>query len=227
MHEFRLSNLRQKALGEEVSETLRAAILEGQLPPGARLVEVDLAEELGVSRGPVRDALRRLEADRLVVSTPRKGSSVAVFSRQDVEEIYSLRAALEGVGARWLTSRLSDDAYSRLYDALEKMSIRASESASWASLMESDLEFHRLLAELSGHGRLYDAWKHIQPQIQFIMHTMPDVYEDTNEVIGWHESMLQALRSGDGAAAEATIRSHIEDAAERILRQWPKSEVAE
>ncbi len=226
-----MSNLRQKALGEEVSETLRAAILEGHLPPGARLVEVDLAEELGVSRGPVRDALRRLEADRLVVSTLRRGSSVAVFSRQDVEEIYSLRAALEGVGARWLASWLSDDAYSRLYDALETMSIRARESASWASLMESDLEFHRLLAELSGHGRLYEAWKHIQPQIQFIMHTMPDVYEDTNELIGWHENMLRALRSGDGAAAETAIRGHIQDAAERILRQWPetgpKGEVAE
>lgn len=213
-----MPKLSRRALGEEVSETLRAAILSGQLGPGERLIEEELAEYMGVSRGPIREALRQLEADRLVVTSPRRGSFVAVFSRQDVDEIYSLRAVLEGVGARWLAERMTDEAAAQLGEALERMK---SVVHSPIEVRDSDLEFHRLVAELSTHKRVYEAWRHIQPQIQLLFHAGTKLYRDPAEMVSWHERMFEALRARDADQAEGIIRAHIQDAAARLLASWP------
>lgn len=216
-HKYRLGAVDRRALGDEVSITLRAAIISGTLAPGARLIEADLSDELGVSRGPIRDALRNLEADRLVVTSPRRGSTVAVFSRADVEEIYSLRAALEGVGARWLARRMSPEREATLWTLLDSMRAATNEQQ---VLMERDLEFHRTIAMLSDHRRVFEAWRHMQPQIEFLMHGPGDVYPDKDEMIAWHQRTVEALVARDAAAAEQTVRDHILDAAARVLSVW-------
>lgn len=217
---YELGTLGQRALGDEVSQRLRSAIVSGKLAPGSRLVESAIAADLGVSRGPVRDALRKLESEGLVITNPRRGSTVAEFSYHDIQEVYSLREVLEGLAARLLAERITDDLGRQLTDAYSERKKAISDPE---KLRASDAKFHRRIVELSGNSRLLELWDRLRPQIEFFMHRVPILYPDGQALIVRHEKAVQAICAGDADGAEAAMREHIQDAGARLLAFWPES----
>src|ERR671933_2782830 len=143
-------------LREQVKELVLERILDGTYQPGDRLVETQLAQELGTSQAPVREALRELESLRFVTSEPFKGARVRALSRAEIVEIYPVRAALEEVAARSAAVRL-DGEVGELEAEFEAM-LRAAEKGDLHEQVRHDVEFHRLIVEASGNGILLDVW---------------------------------------------------------------------
>ena len=219
-------------LVDRVYVSLRRAIHEGTLPPGARLVERQLGDQLDVSRAPVRDALRMLERDGLVVSAGRRGKIVATLSAQDAWEVYTLRATLEAMAFRLAAQRATSDTIAELETTVGEMR-RKVEEGDVATLAALDLRFHEAVCRASGHARLLAMWTAMSRQIQVLLHVDTRVgevkYQDIPEQPLRHQRLVDAIRSGDGDAAEALARGHIEAVSERViarLRDLEKSSEA-
>ena len=146
-----------------VYDRLRAAIISGELQPGQRLVEARLGERLGLSRAPVRDAMRLLERDGLVQSLPRRGAVVVTLNRHDVREIYGLRAALECAAIRDVTINATPEFLAQLEVLIEAMQ-RESHASDVALLSGDDVAFHSAICKFPGNARLFSAWTGIHAQ---------------------------------------------------------------
>ena len=133
-----------KPLRDVVFENLREAIVEGRLKPGQRLMEVQLAEQLGVSRTPVREAIRKLELEGLVVMLPRKGAYVANMSLKDLIDVLEIRASLEGLAASLAAERITDEDIKKLESIVEEFKDGINES-NVEALLRKDVEFHECI----------------------------------------------------------------------------------
>lgn len=191
-------------LREQVKELLLARILTNRYAPGERLVETRIAQELGVSQAPVREALRELESLRFVESAPFRGTWVREVSDDEIVEVYPIRAALEEVAARAAAERMGGDV-----KALER-EIRAMEKArDLHEQVEHDVRFHELIVEASGNGRLAEVWASLQVDARTMI-TALRTGLDPREVAEMHEPIVAALRRQDPAGAGRAIRDHVE-----------------
>lgn len=215
---LRLQPASRTLLVDQVTLAIRGAIIGGELHPAMRLVEGDLAESLKVSRGPVREALRRLKQEGLVRIVPAGGTFVATLTEEDIGDIYRLRAALEGYAAR-IAAATGTDAR-RLDEALDAM--RASFVAKDLSgMIETDVVFHRNLVALARNRRLLGAWEALEGQMRLILSlTRDQVYRDPERLAEQHHALAEVIRSGDGEAAERGIREHIEGRIGERLASW-------
>ncbi len=201
-----------RTLSDQVADQLRQAILLGQLKPGQRIIEQEIAEALALSRGPVRDALRILQNERLVVLNPYRGASVAKLTVDDAEEIYSLREALELLALRHALRVASDDQVRELSVVVDWMvQLLDRPDHSLAELINTDLDFHFTLCRISGHGRLLSAWAALRGQVSLLMLTHQVIAGlDMSELaVGWHGLLVDAMLRRDAAEAEATLRKHL------------------
>ncbi len=207
------SNLRS-----EVEKGLRTAILNGMFQPGERLVESVIAEKMGVSRPPVREALSALEREGLVVNVPRRGNFVVSFSAKDIKEVYSLRMILEVEAVHRaipLFQQANIDQMQRLVDELGKAVLRSDDFDSSVNL---DFSFHEYLVYMADHSRLYKAWKSISMQSRLLMGvTSRTYYQSPLMPKELHQEILDAIKSHDAAAAERTVREHFVDAQQRAM----------
>lgn len=202
-------------LGDAATAALRDLILDGELPPGQRLIETELAERFGTSRGPVRDALAELEQSGLVTSQARRGSFVVELSTHDVAELYSLRRALEGLAAaRAATSAGADDVADLRRRAAEIGAAAAEADRRRAG--EADMEFHRAIVVLAGHRRLADSWNRLADQMVLLMRQLTHVRPDIQARGGDHDDIVDAIEAGDTERATAAVVQHL-DSAERAL----------
>lgn len=152
-----LPPLEARTLATTTTELLRERILGGVLRPGIRLIEADIAKQLRISRGPVREALATLRAEGLVHEEPRRGVSVSALGAQDIREIYEVRAALESGAARLVIAGGSSEAIPRLTSALERLK-KAARRSEQLEFVEADLMLHEELCRVSGNERLFQAW---------------------------------------------------------------------
>ncbi len=160
MYEQAKSTIRaidQSKLGEEVAQMLRRAILAGELEPGTHLVESSLSTDFGVSRGPIRDALRELESEGLVEAR-RRGVFVTGLTRDDVWELYTLRAAIDVVALDLAAAQFTLEDFTRLRRLVEVME-RAADDGRMADFAEADIRFHSAFYERAGHRRLLRVWQ--------------------------------------------------------------------
>jgi DNA-binding GntR family transcriptional regulator len=206
----------RRTLAERVTGRLRELILDGQLPPGQPLRLTHLAHRLGVSVMPVREALRILEAEGLVSFTPRIGARVAEVDEEDVEELYLVRAALEGLAARLAVRNMTETDLQALHEAFDEMAA-ALARADFAAFSQWDREFHRRQFAASGRPGLvkkilehWDAGRRIFAITPRTQHSMRAAFEA-------HRAILEAVDARDPRAAERLTRIHTEQAAERIL----------
>src|SRR6266581_1274574 len=142
----------RRTLRGEVTRAIRQAVLTGVYQPGDHLTEAEIAREMGVSHGPVREALRELEAEELIVIEPHRGAFVKAFTADDVREIYSMRSVLETAMVKLAIERVTKENLTELEAMIEEMR-KAARDQERDTLIELDLEFHRRLCELSGHRR--------------------------------------------------------------------------
>jgi len=198
-----------KPLREIVFESMREAILSGVLEPGERLMEIQLAEEMGVSRTPVREAIRKLELENFVVMIPRKGAYVAGVSLKDVADVFEIRSALEGLAAGLAAERITDEELEQMERALFYRSKEGAVDLDLEQIVKSDTDFHALVYKASRNERLIQILANLREQIQRFRTTSLAVPGRMKLAIDEHRMIVEALRNHDSEVAQSLAMAHI------------------
>ncbi len=211
--------LERKNLALDVAARLRESIVHGTLAPGTRLLEVEAARQLGVSRGPLREALRILESEGLIISEPGHGSHVVQISERDIREIYSLRRILEEEAFRLAAQGATDAQLQQLDDILEAM-FEAAGRGDHDTVLDLDLEFHKQVWRMSGHSRLEAYLNEVAAQARMYIAVQTSLYDDLAAGISDHREMLGALRERDPERAIRALLGHLQEATEVLLNYF-------
>ncbi len=205
-----------RPLRQQIADALQRAILDGELVPGAPLVEMDIAQRLGVSRAPVREALQLLARANLVETAPYRGTTVRHLTPTDVEEVYSLRTALETFALRRAMASDAAGLARDLRSACDAMQAIAARG-DWSRLAGEDARFHELLVAHADHGMLAQAWRDLHMRVRQIMALRNLQNDDSMEVYFRHVPIVDAIEAGDVDAAVAALEAHIASAADLVL----------
>jgi DNA-binding GntR family transcriptional regulator len=200
--------LRHLSLPESVHEILRARILNNEIPAGAPLLEVALAEEFGVSRTTVRAAMRELQAERLIEITPRRGTTVIRMSEEDAREVCFARYTLEAVSLKGLTQAQRHALADRMGEGLRVMDLCAAKG-DLAGMVEADTDLHRVIVEASGHPLIVDLWASLNGQMGALMRSSLDRQRiELAETVRRHADLIAALQDQPAAKGAAALREH-------------------
>ncbi len=206
---LQLRPVKLASLSDQIYDHLRTAIIAAEIPPGEKLVELDIAAQMGTSQGPVREALQRLEGDGLVERRSRSATVVTRMSMDEMYELFSIRSLIEGFAAQRAAQTITADQCCHLDDLIEQMAQSGSRKE-MIPLAEYDMQFHRYIVELSGGASLLRAWTPLSNQIQrFVVQTHPKHYADLVEVGIRHQPIVAALRAQDGDLAAQLVQAHI------------------
>lgn len=209
-----------RSLADDVADRLREAIVSGRFGPGERLREETLAKSIGVSRGPVREALARLEREGLIVIRRNRGAIVARLSDEDLEEVYSLRVAVEVLAVRRVAERIDAAGLGRLQAIVDRIAAAVERGIDPGEAADLDLAFHDELYDLAAHRRLRAVWLSLRPQIHILLLDRNVAVDDFREfVASSHQDILDALRERDTARAVALVEGHLHGSYDRVRRQ--------
>ena len=208
---------RRRGLADEVADRIRDAIFSGAYAPGAQLREVELSEALDVSRGPVREALLRLEREGLVRSEWHRGATVTTLSPKDVAEIDSLRGALEQLAIEQLVAHASDDDIADIEKAADRMQRAEDEH----EMVRCDIAFHDAVYAAAHHRRLLDAWHAIRSQVHLFLLTRIGLSAEgyLDHIPEEHRELVAALRARDAKRALVLFAAHRDHAFDVIAGQ--------
>lgn len=203
-------------LRDVVFQTLRQAIITGEFAPGERLMEISLAERLGVSRTPVREAIRKLELEGLVVMIPRKGAEVAKITKERLRDVLEVRCALEELAATLACQRIDEAGKERLKNCHEEF-IQAVEQGDALEIANQDETFHECIFEATGNDRLLQIVHNLKEQMyRYRMEYVKDA-SYRKELVAEHEKLLGAILGGDTETAKEVMRHHIHNQETMIL----------
>ena len=203
-------------LGHAVTAAIRELIMTGAVAPGERLVETDLSERFGTSRGPVRDAFKELEQSGLVISVPRRGTFVATLTATDIHEIYTLRLALEKLAISTTATIATDHDIAAMRAAVERLT-EAQRTSDRRAGAEADIAIHRLIVRTAGHERLTEAWERLADQTLLLMAELMDLLLDVQHAAGDHDALVNAIADHDVAGAEAALTDHLLAASQAMI----------
>jgi len=210
-----------RSLATEIATRLRAAILNGQFGPGERLREELLAETMGVSRGPIREALSQLEHQGLVTLRRNRGAFVARLSREDVDEVYSLRLVLERLAMQRAIQFAKETQLDAMQAVVDRTATYAERGITEQEAAELDVSFHDLIYGASNHKRLYDCWANLRPQIHIMLLSRNVANPDFREqAVSSHQHILDALRDRDVPCALALTQEHLQIAYDRVVKSY-------
>ena len=194
---------------QHVVEILREAIMSGQLVPGQRLTELDLSSQLGTSRAPIREALRQLEQEGLVASSPYRGTEVIGVSQEEIEEVLvPVRIALERFAFTKAASKLGLDDFELLESLIAEMADAAQEN-DFEKLAEADIRFHEAVIMASEQRHCLQMWRTIQPRVRAYFRRDATSYADSHGVAEQHQRLVAALRIGDVEKIVSAVEEHI------------------
>ncbi|RLA96377.1 MAG: GntR family transcriptional regulator [Deltaproteobacteria bacterium] len=205
-------------LWERIYRRLRGAIQRGEFDPGTRLVEQRLAEELGVSRTPVREALYRLEREGLVTKVPHKGIVVREQDPEELKEVLELRGLLEGYAAALAAKKGDEELFDELEEIL-KRSEEALEKNDIDELVKLNTQFHETLYRRCGNHKLLELIKDLRDQFFRFRTSILRIKGMPRVSIEDHYKMLELMRKGESQAVEKLVREHIGRGKERLLRE--------
>ena len=205
-----------KPLRELVCEHIREAIINGTFAPGERLMEIQMADEMGVSRTPVREAIRKLEMEGFVVMIPRRGTYVSNMSIKDINDVYEIRISLDTLAAGLAAERISDEELEELQCLLVKVG-NAIEENDMAKVVEADIEFHDVLYKASRNERLRNIINNLREQITVIRGVSmryPGRLKDTQEE---HRRLVECIAARNVEKSQEMARIHLENAEKTLM----------
>ncbi|MEM6427623.1 MAG: GntR family transcriptional regulator [Deinococcota bacterium] len=231
-----LQTLHTRTLRDNVVSLLREAIVKGTLPAGIELNQAHVAERLGISRGPLREALGQLEQENLIRTVPYKGSVVTSLTPTYLSELYSLRKALEQFAVEQLLEPssidVSDDAPNidailitttqKLRSVVDDMHDAALAQDN-DGLVELDLSFHRIIIEAPGHSLLKHTWSPLEMGVKRCLYTRHKIYRSLDQVIGNHPDIIEAIEAKNINAAKALLHDHIMEAGKMMQQYWEEA----
>jgi DNA-binding GntR family transcriptional regulator len=196
-------------LSDQVKQYILDAIERGELLPGERLVESQLARQFGISQAPVREAIRELVSTGFLIREPHKGALVRMLTDKDMAEIYSVRATLESLAAHQAAQNISDQQLQMLHDILEKLTEMGKEG-DFISAARYDCQFHTLIIEISGNRLIYRIYQSLQVA-QYTLITMRRSQLSLEKLASRHQRILDALQTRDPELARKAMRQHLEE----------------
>lgn len=214
----------KRTLSDEVVERLRRAIVSGQLSPDEPLRENMLATSMKVSRGPIREALTRLEHEGLVINRSNGRSFVARLSRQDLDEVYSLRRVLERFAIECVCQKATPADLAEMQAVVDEMAAHVHQGIDEQEAAELDLRFHDILYRASRHQRLLNFWTTLRPQIYVFLLSRNVASPDFREsAVRGHQRILDAIKDRDAGQAQALIEGHLDFAYDRVIGSYSQS----
>lgn len=198
----------RRMLRDVIKEQVMARILDGTYPPGARIVESQLAQEFGTSQAPVREALRDLVGMRFIESRPHVGSRVREITSEELGQIYPVRASLEELAGRLASVRMTEDVLAALGEQLDAMR-RAAEVGDVHAQVTHDARFHEVIIETTGNDVLLDVWRSLRVEASALISLIKSE-ANLRMVAEMHRPLITALESRDPDVAGKEMRAHIE-----------------
>ncbi|MER5394563.1 GntR family transcriptional regulator [Saccharopolyspora sp. NPDC002686] len=196
-------------LADRTYAALKAAVLDGTLPPGTGLSVPELARQLDVSRSPVREAVQRLIHDGVATHVPHRGAEVSRVDIDDLRQLYVVREQLEGLAARLATENLGAEGLSLLREILAEHERALADDADNAAHIELDMRFHRAVRELADNPHLLATLEPIAGRSHFALHSLWRSDEAPRLALDEHRAVVDAMASGDPELAEVAARRHI------------------
>ncbi len=217
------SKQKRPTLMSQALEEIREAIRKGTVKPGDRLVEMQLAKEMHISRFPIREALCYLEKEGLVETKPFKGTYVSQLSERDMEELYSLRSAIEEFAVRILIKHIDEEKIGKLESIFQSMQ-QASKKEDLDKLISEDFRFHQTICELSGHRKLLEVWLTLENQLRVFLTIEKQLFGNSLQFVKSHNPILEAIQGRKIRPAQKAIRDHL-DWAMQVIRKgyWEKA----
>jgi DNA-binding GntR family transcriptional regulator len=204
-----------RTLRGQVLQTVRAALAAGTIAPGARINELEVAQSLGVSRGTLREALRRLEQEGFLVTRPHRGTFVRELNAEEVKQVYGVRCALETYAAETVSARLTSALRAKLHEQLENLTLNV-KNGDFVNGIESDLRFHETICEVSGNKFLLDQWNSLIGPIAAVMHTAGAEFLRPLQSPHGHGKLLATIEAGDAQQIQDEWRAHFEQGARTV-----------
>ena len=202
----RLKPLEADSLVTLAYESIRESIIDGRYAMGEHIVESGVANELGISRAPVREALRRLTQEGLAVEHPRRGTFVREISAKDFIDIYNVRIAVESAAVRMVVR--SGAPLDRIESTIAKLS-KAASRGDVSRTVSLELKIHELICEASGNNYLLSVFQSLLGTVHLALGLDDSAYENLEDVTAEHEALLEAMRSGDADKAARAMHEHI------------------
>lgn len=214
---LRIVNDEYLPLRDVVFKTLRQAIIKGNLEPGERLMEMDLASRMGVSRTPIREAMRMLELEGLVIMVPRCGARVAKISFKNLKDVLEVREALEELAITLACQRITEKQLEELRQASVKFE-QTVKSGNEAKVAEADVRFHNIIIEASGNEKLVQMMQNLSEQMYRYRYEYVKDVTIHGELVREHLAMLESIENKDLEAAVKTVKNHITKQGQAIIR---------
>ena len=203
-------------LREVVCETLREAIRSGVLKPGERLMEIQLADELGVSRTPVREAMRKLELEGYVIMLPRRGTYVANISIRDINEVFEIRTTLDALASGLAAERITEEELEQLERLLVSIGENI-ETRNMKKVVEDDMEFHDLLYKASRNQRLVGIISNLREQMTRFRSMSMSYPGRLKKTLEEHSRLVEAIAQRDVELAQKLAVEHMENSEQTLL----------
>lgn len=218
-----LNPISNKSLREHVLDTLRDAILNGELRPGRTLVESELATQLGVSRAPLREALQILSTEGLIETVPYRGTTVKHLNKKDIEELYSLRSVLESFAIQLIIDQNNPAHTADLRQHFDLM-LEAAKANDLKLVNQIDRKFHDSLIEYSNHSLLISIWVVVAMRVRQVMALRNKRFTDITEIAYNHLAIVEAIAACDQAKAVALITDHVASVGDLIAENWDEAQ---
>jgi len=196
-----------RSLDCQAADVIKEQILSGAFPPGSRLLEIPLAEQLNLSRATIRSALQQLTYEGLVVQFPYRGCAVPELSSQDAWELYTLRSVLEGLAAQLAALAITPDQANVLDTALGHL-VKAAQKGNRGEVADTDFSLHKTIIQLSGHQRLQQQYKIVEHQIRLYIASCNALIPDLDGIVESHQLLVKAIYSGNALMAEQIAKEH-------------------